>query len=77
MADMFCPQCGNKGSPKKIVKGSIVMEIILWLLLIIPGIIYSFWRLTNKVKVCAKCGNNGIIPIDSPVAQRMINSGIR
>lgn len=32
------------------------MEVFLWLLLIVPGFIYSLWRLTTKTKVYPKCG---------------------
>ncbi|MDH3468639.1 MAG: hypothetical protein OES26_22550 [Gammaproteobacteria bacterium] len=31
--ELICPNCGCKGKPKKITKGSIFIEIILWIAL--------------------------------------------
>lgn len=50
-----CPNCGFEGPAKRIVKGSIIIEIALWLLLIIPGIIYTLWRMTSKYDACSAC----------------------
>lgn len=65
---MFCPNCFNIGKPKIQTKGSIIIEIILWLMFIIPGVIYSIWRLTTRQSVCPTCKQPGMIPEDSPRA---------
>jgi hypothetical protein len=44
------------------------MEVVLWLLLIVPGLMYSLWRLTTRAKVCPKCGAPYMIPTNSPKA---------
>jgi len=62
---MYCPNCGTVAKPKKVTKGSFLIEVFLWLLFIIPGVIYSLWRLTTKAEVCPKCGAPNMIP--SPV----------
>lgn len=73
MADeQYCLQCGTVGKPKKRVKGSIWIEIVLWLFLILPGLIYSIWRLTTKERVCPACGAPNMIPLDSPRARAAI-----
>jgi hypothetical protein len=54
--EFYCPNCGTVGRPKTATRGSFLMEVSLWLLLIVPGLIYSLWRLTTKTKVCPKCG---------------------
>ena len=59
-------------SIKTKVQGSFALEIILWLFLLIPGLIYSVWRLTSKQKVCPKCGQPNMIPMDSPIARKML-----
>jgi ribosomal protein S27AE len=65
-ATMICPSCGTQGKPKNHTRGSIWIEIVLWLCLIVPGLIYSLWRLTTKQKVCPACGAAGMIPLSSP-----------
>ena len=58
-----CKLCGHKGAAKNYTPGSILIELILWLFFIIPGIIYSCWRVSKREKVCAKCGKSThIIP---------------
>jgi hypothetical protein len=65
---MYCTACGTVAKPKKIVKGSFILELLLWLCFLLPGIIYSVWRLSNKANACPKCGSESMIPIDSPKA---------
>jgi len=48
-------------------KGSLLIEIILWLCLLIPGLIYSIWRMTTKYKACPACKQATLIPADSPM----------
>ena len=66
---MLCSNCGAQGKPKIKTKGSVVIEIILWICFIIPGLIYSIWRQTTKYKVCPVCGAEGMIPLNSPKAR--------
>jgi ribosomal protein S27AE len=66
----FCMNCGFVGDQKMLTKGSILIEIALWIFFIVPGLIYSLWRLTTKHKACPKCGANNMIPEDSPMAQQ-------
>jgi hypothetical protein len=61
----ICETCGSLGEPKSITKGSLVIEICLWMLLILPGMIYSVWRLSTRRKGCSQCEGN-MLPIDSP-----------
>ena len=70
----ICPNCGTRGVPATKTKGSIFIEIILWLCLIIPGLIYSIWRLTTRYKACPACGSPGMIPVATPRGQEMVRS---
>jgi hypothetical protein len=68
--DRYCTVCGHTGKPKTVTRGSFLIEVVLWLALIVPGVIYSLWRLTTRHKCCAKCGSTLIVPTDSPRALR-------
>jgi len=70
-ATLFCTTCGSQSPTKAVTRGSIWIELILWLCLIVPGLIYSIWRMTNRVSVCAACGATTVVPVDSPVALKM------
>ena len=71
--ELLCTNCGYQGKPKLVVKGSILIELVLWICFIIPGLIYSIWRLTTKHKACPSCGAPNMIPLDSPRAQQMLS----
>jgi hypothetical protein len=65
---VHCMTCGTDGTARRITKGSIWIEIVLWLAFIVPGIIYSIWRLTTRRDVCGACGSETIVPPASPAA---------
>ena len=69
--ELVCSTCGFIGTPKQHTKGSIAIEILLWVMLILPGLIYSIWRLTSRQDVCPKCRNATMIPTDTPVGQKL------
>lgn len=68
-AKFLCTTCGTLTNGRTITKGSFAIEVILWLAMILPGILYSIWRLTSRVQGCHKCSSAAIIPVSSPVAQ--------
>ncbi len=61
-----CPNCQYEGQPKKFIKGSIIIEILLWILGIIPGLIYTLWRRSTKYEGCPKCKFANIYEILKP-----------
>jgi hypothetical protein len=71
MEDGICKDCGFIGEPVKMTKGSLWIEIALWFFFLVPGIIYSIWRLTSRYIACSKCGSSDIIPLDSPMGQKL------
>ena len=72
-----CTKCETIASPKLITKGSLAIEIILWLCFIVPGLIYTLWRLTSgQYRACPSCGSPDIVPLDSPVGQRITQKAI-
>jgi len=68
---MVCTKCGFVGQPQDITKGTLVMEICLWLLFLVPGFIYSIWRLASRHKGCPKCKSADMIPVDSPMGKKL------
>ena len=70
--EMYCTNCGSIGLPKKHTKGSFGIEVLLWICMIFPGLIYSMWRLTSKQMVCSSCESPSIMPASSPNAKAAI-----
>ncbi len=70
---LVCTQCGYVGEPKRAIKGNGFIEIVLWLCFIVPGLIYSIWRSSSRYKVCPKCSNASLIPMDSPRAKTIMS----
>lgn len=73
--EMLCVDCYTRDKPKLHTKGSIIIEIFLWILFIVPGLIYSIWRHASRHMVCRKCGSTHIIPLNSPRADQLIRDG--
>jgi hypothetical protein len=71
MAKMICTACGTVAEPKRITKGSTLIELFLWLCLLVPGLLYSLWRLTTKYNACPGCKSAQIVPVDSPIGKKM------
>jgi hypothetical protein len=69
---IICSDCGTVGTAKSEMKGSIVLELILWLLMILPGLLYSLWRLTTKAQVCRSCGSKNLIPVETPKGRALM-----
>lgn len=70
--EMVCANCGYFGKNKVIYKGSDLMELLLWLCFLFPGFFYSLWRICTKHKGCPNCGDKNMIPMDSPMGQKLI-----
>ncbi|HEY1037268.1 MAG TPA: YqaE/Pmp3 family membrane protein [Candidatus Paceibacterota bacterium] len=69
---LICSACGHIGSSKTAVKGNLLIEIILWLCFLIPGLIYSLWRSSSRYKTCRNCGSSSLIPLDSPMGKKLL-----
>lgn len=72
MAQKICAACGHLGDTRLHTKGSLLMEIFLWCLLIVPGLIYSVWRHASRGQVCSACGSADVIPTNSPRGRRLV-----
>lgn len=67
-----CAVCGHHGPTVRRTRGSMGVEVLAWLLLLIPGVIYSLWRLTTRQVVCSECGSEQVIPVTSPAGRRLV-----
>jgi hypothetical protein len=68
----ICKQCGHIGRPVNETPGNFLLEIFLWCLMILPGLLYTLWRVTNKTKACPSCkASSSMIPLDSPVGKKL------
>jgi hypothetical protein len=68
---MVCAQCGCTGAESH-TKGSFLIELVLWLFMCVPGLIYSIWRLTTRGQVCSACKSDRLVPANSPVGQGLL-----
>ena len=73
---VVCTKCGHVGSPASITQGSFAIEVVLWLCFIIPGLIYSLWRLSSRHEACAMCGNAEVLPPEAPMAQKFLRENL-
>ena len=62
----ICNQCGTISKGKTITRGNILVEIVLWCLFLLPGLIYSAWRHLSRRTGCTACGSAELIPLDTP-----------
>lgn len=62
----ICGNCGEVGDSRTHTKGNILIEIILWCMFLVPGLIYSIWRHISRAQVCRHCGSDQMVPVDSP-----------
>lgn len=70
-AKKICPECGHMGNEVRFTKGSFGIELLLWLCGIVPGLIYSVWRLSTKRNGCSQCKGN-MIPTTSPRGKALL-----
>jgi len=69
---MLCLNCEYVGKPKRVPKGLFAIELLLWLCFILPGLCYTIWRSRNIEMVCPKCKQPGMIPLNTPKAQKVL-----
>jgi hypothetical protein len=66
-----CMECGCQRDPIDAKRGLLVIEVFMWLLYIVPGIIYSIWRRVRKHQVCPNCLNPSVVLTSSSRAMGM------
>ncbi len=67
----ICPNCGYIGEAIRVESGSSLLELFLWIF-VLPGLVYSFWRITTRHMECPECGGApNMIPLDSPRGKKL------
>lgn len=69
--EIICPNCGTIDKPRLKTPGSILIEIILWICLLIPGLIYTIWRHSARKFVCSSCGDENPVDLKTPKGQQL------
>jgi hypothetical protein len=69
-SEHICTVCGTRGSDT-VTPGSMLTEIFLWLCFLVPGLIYSIWRISARHEACPKCRSRAIIPTDTPAGREL------
>jgi hypothetical protein len=68
-----CTRCEAIAAPRVSRRGSGGAEVVLWLLVLLPGLAYSIWRSSGEpVRTCTSCGSTAVVRPDSPAGQRVI-----
>lgn len=55
-----CKFCGTVGRSKILWRGSKFLERFLWVTLLLPGPLYTYWRWRGRTEVCAHCESENI-----------------
>jgi len=53
---MLCTGCWRTARPDTRIPGSDRAELLAWCCLLLPGLVYGFWRHAGRTKVCPACG---------------------
>ena len=70
----ICVNCHYVGKGK--VPGSFLVELMLWLAFLLPGLAYSCWRITSKKNLCPECDSRSMIPADTPKGKLLLKENI-
>jgi hypothetical protein len=72
MPRYLCHDCHFLGQPVRNLRGSPAVELILWLLFVIPGAVYAWWRIKGMTPLCNRCGSPRVVPEFSVEANLVI-----
>jgi hypothetical protein len=74
MKDLYiCKSCFAIATPNVKKKGSLTVEIFLWALFLVPGMIYTSWRLLKREKTCPVCSSASVISMNSAKGTKFLN----
>ena len=68
----ICPHCGACGKHATETRGSSLLETALWICFMVPGAMYSLWRMSGKRVVCPRCHQEGMVPTRSPIGTELV-----
>jgi len=68
----LCLECGCQREPIMANRGMLIIELFMWLLYILPGVIYSIWRRVRKQEICPNCRTPSVVLTSSSRAMKMM-----
>ncbi len=71
-----CPNCGYLGKPKNYTQGSFLIELALWCIFLVPGLIYSIWRLSSRKSGCPNCKAPGMLKVTPQQAKQLAEQSV-
>ena len=71
---VVCERCAEVGRVKIDEPRSKQLEIVLWLLLLLPGAIYRLWRSYKATLSCPSCGGKSVALVNDETAGVWIRS---
>jgi hypothetical protein len=72
--DCYCTRCGTVAEYRRFRVGSGLVCFVLFLVGIVPGVIYYVWAKSAEHNGCRRCGSREIVPVNSPVARRALEA---
>lgn len=67
-----CTVCKTiSAEPENVVPGSTTTEVLLWLIFLLPGVVYTIWRSNARKDVCPACHSSLIVPLETPMGQEI------
>ena len=66
-----CKRCEELVGTKRVTPGSVWVELLLFLCFIVPGLLYSGWRLAKRHDACRECGSAELVPANSAAGKRI------
>lgn len=53
-----CHFCGQVGRTETVWRGSKALDIFIWLVLLFPGPLYTYWRWQGRRELCRHCSSD-------------------
>ena len=53
--ELRCGRCGYIGPAEPYAPGKTWLEAVLWIAFVVPGFLYSMWRLFGRRYLCPRC----------------------
>ena len=73
LKEEICTDCGSCQPAVLRNRGYGWVELVCWMALVVPGLMYSIWRRARRRWVCPYCGNPSMVSVHSPRARRILS----
>jgi len=70
--ECICTHCHTRVTPEVHTPGSAGLELLAWIVFLVPGLLYSLWRRNARTLICPVCKAPNPIPLTAPAAQQLI-----